>query len=494
MTVTVGQILRDGALRHGERVAVVEHSEAGVRVAHSYAELDRAARGVAADLAAAGVRPRHRVALIGANSAEFLAAWFGIIYAGATAVPVPGRSVPRDVTLRATSSACRVILSDASHRDVAERGAPAGVAVRDIASHGEPVAAPHATDPEDTALILYTSGTTGVARGAMISHASMLLHTASVAFHTLNLGPADCILGVLPLTHSFGLRMVALASLYAGARCVLLPRFEASASLEIAAAEVVTWIPGVPTMFARWAALESAPPLPGLRWCLSAGAPLPEAVAVAAGERLGAEVRQGYGMTEATFSTMDAPPTDRRPGSVGPPTWGVEVRIVDADEQPLPPGVDGEIRVRGHHVMSRYLDAPDATAASLVDGWIRTGDIGRLDPDGALRVVDRTKDLIIRGGFNVYPSDVEGVLQEHASVAQVAVVGRPSDDLGEAIVAFVVLTVAASGDTAAAHDAIVAHARVNLSAPRRPDVLRFVDSLPLGPSAKVLRRVLREWV
>jgi long-chain acyl-CoA synthetase len=353
-------------------------------------------------------------------------------------------------------------------------------------------------------MILYTSGTTGAPRGAAITHASLLAHTAALVEHALGLGPDDRVMGVLPLTHSYGIRMVVLATLHAGASAVLVPRFDAVSTLRLLTAECVTWLPVVPTMLAALAAARwtlgpgpnvhlagrnsEAARFPALRWCLSAGAPLAEDVRVRAEARLGVEVRQGYGLTEATFCTIDAPPVPRTPGSVGRPVPGIEVRIAGADGRDAMPGDTGEVRVRGDNVMRGYVGDDDATQHVIRDGWLHTGDIGRLDVHGALFVVDRTKDLIIRGGNNVYPSEVEDVLARHPDVAEAAVVGRPDAYYGEEIVAVVVLRDGATLDPAA----LDAHAREHLSPVKVPRELAVVDALPLGPSRKVLKRELRE--
>jgi long-chain acyl-CoA synthetase len=212
---------------------------------------------------------------------------------------------------------------------------------------------------------------------------------------------------------------------------------------------------------------------------LSAGAPLPDALARRAEARLGCAVRQGYGLTEASFSTIDAPPAARTLGSVGRPVAGVELRVVD-----------GEIQVRGPHRMLGYVDDDAATAAALDDGWLRTGDLGRLDGDGRLFVVDRLKDLVIRGGHNVYPSEVEAALAAHPAVADVAVVGRPDDYWGEEVVAVVVRR----AGHAPAPEELAAFARARVAATKVPREVAFVDALPLGPSGKVQKRVLRQLI
>jgi len=461
---------------------------AGDREELTYGALDLAARRVATQLPRGG-----RVALVADNGAGFIAGWFGAVYAGAAVVPVPVGAALPELVSRLDHAGCAAILADPAHLERARQAAAAvahDVEVLDLsalAAGPRAVATPATTGADDAAMILYTSGTTGRAKGAVISHASLLLHTAFLAHHTLRLGAEDTVLGALPLTHSYGCRMVMLASFFAGARCVLLPRFSARGSLAAAAAERATWIPAVPTMFAAWAALDAGPPLPDLRWCLSAGAPLPDEVRRRAELRLGAEVREGYGMTEATFSTINAPPDARVPGSVGRPVYGVEVRVVDANGVDVRPGAQGELLLRGHNQMLGYLGAPLETAAAHRDGWVRSGDVGRVDEHGRVWVVDRIKDIILRGGHTLYPAEIEDALASHPEVAAVAVVGVPDDFYGEEVVAVVVPAEGAHPTLSA----LRAWAAERLAEHKLPRALARLDSLPLGPSRKVLKRTLR---
>jgi long-chain acyl-CoA synthetase len=273
----------------------------------------------------------------------------------------------------------------------------------------------------------------------------------------------------------------------------VLPRFDAARSFAVLGDEAITWLPAVPTMYAAWAAAAEAGGLrepPALRWCLSAGAPLPDQLAHRAEQCLGVELRQGYGLTEATFATLNAPPDARVIGSVGKPAWGIELRVVDERGADVQPGSEGEVWVRGQNVMSRYLHDADATAAVQHDGFVASGDIGRVDASGRLTIVDRIKDLIIRGGNNVYPSEVEDALSLHPGVAQVAVVGRPDAYYGEEVVA-VVLPRPGAQLTA---EQLMAFARERVARTKVPREVALVDALPLGPSGKVLKRELRRWL
>jgi long-chain acyl-CoA synthetase len=495
--VNVGQILRQAALSWPTRIGLLD-AGSGQDPARelTYPELDRRACRVAARLLELGLGPGDCVAVMGTNSAEFVAAWFGIVYAGCAVVPIPILSAPPEVRMRVQHARCRALLFDAERAELV-RVALEGVApvAECIELHGagsgaRAIAHPADTEPSDTAMVLYTSGTTGNAKGAAISHASLTLHTAVLAQRTLGLCADDRVLGLLPLTHSYGCRTNMLASFFAGARVVLAPRFEAARALALLRSESITWLAAVPTMYAAFAAEPACDPLPALRWGLCAGAPLADEVARRAEQRLGVQVRQGYGMTEASFCTLNAPPDARVLGSVGKPVWGIELKVIDADGREVPPGEHGEVIARGHNVMSRYLHDPEATAAAMTGGFFHTGDVGRLDADGRLAIVGRIKDVIIRGGYNVYPSEVEDALAAHPEVQQVVVVGRPDDYYGEEVIAVIVARGGGKLDAAE----LLRFVGERVARTKMPRELAFTDELPLGPSGKVLKHTLRQWL
>ncbi|MGD8861974.1 MAG: AMP-binding protein [Myxococcales bacterium] len=494
MGVSIGQVLRQSALSRPGGVAVTDLG-GGRRRDRTFAELDSRARAVARHLHAVGAEAGDAVALMASNSEEFVAAWFGIVYAGCAVVPIPILSAPPEVRYRVEHSSCRALVHDAEREAVAseatrDSGPVARLPVESLGEGHAPLPYPVDTAPGDDAMVLYTSGTTGKAKGAAISHASLMTHTAVLVHHHLGLTEDDCVMGVLPLTHSYGCRMAMLVTFFAGARSVLVPRFDAAGTLDIMCEQQVSWLPAVPTMYAAWGAEPQGPAPQRLRWCLSAGAPLADSVALRAEARLGAEVRQGFGMTEATFSTLNAPPDARVLGSVGRPVWGIEVRIVGEAHNDLPAGQDGELLVRGHNVMTRYLHDPEATAEARSDGWMRSGDVGRLDAEGRLTIVDRIKDLIIRGGNNVYPSEVEDALAHHPAVREVAVVGRPDEYYGEEVVAVVVPR---DGHTLTAAE-LIEFARTQVARTKVPREVAIVERFPLGPSGKVLKRELRAMI
>jgi long-chain acyl-CoA synthetase len=495
MGLNIGQVVRQWAVREPDRVALVLTGEA--RRELSFGELDERARRAAARLAAEGIGPGSRVALSVPNGLAFLDGWFGALYAGATVLPVPPMSAPPELAQRLTHARCAALLCDASTAELAEAALRqvSGVRRLDAASLADGSAVsdgPRDLAPETPAMILYTSGTTGTPRGAVITHASLAVHTAALVHHVLRLTPGDAVLACLPLTHSYGIRMSLLAPFYAGARSVLVERFTPARVRELGARELVTWFPGVPTMFHALAHDDQLMPadFPALRWCLSAGAPLPREVRLKAEAALGAKVRQGFGLTEATFSTVSLPEDAGGEDTVGRPVFGVEVRIVDESGAPLPSGQPGEICVRGQNVMAGYLDDAAASAEVCKGGWLHSGDVGLLDAAGRLTVVDRIKDMIIRGGFNVYPAELEAVLVSHPQVRDAVVVGRPDERHGEEVVAVLVLEPGAALDVAE----LDAFCRARVSRTKLPRLYAAIDAMPVGASGKVLRRAVRELV
>lgn len=502
-TSNVGELLASAAEQAPQRVVLSDlGSEASsARRELSAQQLDVIARCVAGALIAQGAQRGDAIALIAENTAELVSAWFGIAYAGCTVVPIPVFSAAPELTFRIAHARCTVVMFDRA-REGLVREALAAIPLADgappvlltleeaVSTHYAPVQTLADTASSDTAMLLYTSGTTAHAKGAAISHGSLLTHTRGLTQHALGLSASDRVLGILPLTHSYGCRLVMLAGLCSGARIVLVPRFNAARTLELLQSEAITWAPVVPTMLAAWCAEPSAARPTALRWLLSAGAPLPDAIAERAEAKLGVEVRQGYGMTEATFSTINSPPDARVLGSVGRPAPGVQLRIVDANGDELPAGEDGEVLVSGPNVMTRYLHDEAASREALRDGFMHSGDVGHLDVDKRLWIVDRIKDLIIRGGHNVYPSEVEAALATHPSVHEVAVIGRPDAYYGEEVVAVVVR----AKNLEVSAQELTAHAAARVGRTKVPREVAFIDAMPLGPSGKIQKRTLRAWL
>ena len=355
------------------------------------------------------------------------------------------------------------------------------------------------TGPGDTAVILYTSGTTGQSKGAELTHLNMTLNAMasrdmlSPALDT-RAGNRVVSLITLPLFHSTGQTAQMNAGITGGWTLVLLPRFDPAAVLRAFADEQINCWVGVPTMYwtllqhARAEQLDVSKAAASLRCCVSGGAPMPAAVMQDFERTFGVRVLEGYGLSEtspvACFNQYERP---SKPGTVGLPITGCDVRVVDAADRPLATGERGEIVIRGHNVMKGYYKRPAETAEALRGGWFHTGDIGVIDADGYVTIVDRKKDMLIRGGTNVYPREIEEVLMTHPAVSLAAVIGVPDERLGEEVKAFVVLKPGA----ALTADALVAWAKGEMAAFKYPRVIEFRDALPIGPTGKVVKRQLR---
>jgi long-chain acyl-CoA synthetase len=496
MSLNLGTILLASAQDRPDHPAV----KLGER-ALTYAELDRAARGVAAALRARGVEPGSQVALMIPNVPEFTVAYFGILYAGCAVVPLNVLLSAPEVTYHLQDSDAKLLVAHPLFREPARKGADgAGVPVAwsegggedDLAAMREtaPIEALHPTAPDDTAVILYTSGTTGKPKGAELSHANLAINCTVVVPKLVPISRDDVALATLPLFHSFGQTCIQNGIIALGGTFTLLPRFTPGEAFEIMERDRVTLFAGVPTMY--FALLhhegERAHDLSALAFCLSGGAPMPVEVMQAFEKKFGVEILEGYGLSEtspvASFNMVGRP---RKAGSIGYPVWGVEMAILDDKDRPLPDGERGEICIRGHNVMKGYRNRDEATAESMRGGWFHTGDVGIRDEDGSYRIVDRVKDMILRGGFNVYPREVEEVLYGHPAVVEAAVIGVPHESHGEEVKAVVAL----GKDQAATKDEIVAWCKERLAAYQYPRLVEFVEALPKGPTGKILKRELR---
>ena len=490
MTANVGTFLHHWARRDPDRTGIIDAGRNDLTI--SYAELDQQASRVAARLLDRGLGVGDRVAICTANGLDFVASWFGTVYAGCTTLPVPVSSTAHEIAFRLEHAGCKALLTDAGHFPVAEASKARArtpteiLLVEDLLARFEGEAAPCVVTRDSLAMVLYTSGTTGAAKGVCITHRSLAAQSQALVEETLHLGRDDRILGTLPLTHSYGIRTTLLVPFYAGASTVFVPKFSPTRTLELCTAHRITWIPGVPTMFVAWANEPSLPAPPALRWCMSAGAPLAEHVRLRAEERLGAPVRQAYGLTEANLSAINAPPDEAVAGSSGKPVAGVELRIANEHGAEVPQGERGEVLIRGQNLMSGYLDDKLATAHVMRGGWLHTDDIGFVDQEGRLTIADRSKDLILRGGASIYPSEIEAVLTLHDAVQDAAVVGEADDYYGEEVIAVVV----ARAEVAATE--LDAFARERLAPYKVPRRYAFVKALPRGASGKTLKRLLRD--
>jgi long-chain acyl-CoA synthetase len=479
--------------------------------ATTYAELDEQSGRVAAGLRAAGLSPGQVVALQLPNIAPFLAAYFGALKAGLVVLPLnPLLMAPELEYHLGDSAAVMLIGFEGTHAEAVKACEVTGVPLYLISTGSGPLpggtrpalglfsAAPldepggdvTPRSPGDTAVLVYTSGTTGKPKGAELTHFQLYMN-ATVAGGLFGVRSDDVVLAVLPFFHVFGLSSVVNVFIRHGGCLSILPRFTPGAALDAIEADRCTVIGGVPTMLHALARQDiTGRDLSALRVAVSGGASLPEDVLRAFEGKYGIEVLEGYGMTETASSCSFNRPGDRKVLSIGKPLWGVRMRVADPQGRALPPGPGhvGEILIRGHNVMKGYLGRPEATAEALRGGWLHSGDLGYADSDGFYFIVDRAKDLIIRGGYNVYPREIEEVLYAHPAIGEAAVIGRPDERLGEEVVAVVALR----PDATATAGQIIAYTRQRLAAYKYPREIRFMDELPKGPSGKILKAALRD--
>ncbi|QEC49067.1 long-chain fatty acid--CoA ligase [Baekduia soli] len=493
MHLSLASVLQESAQRRPDAIAAVE----GDRRA-TYAQLWDAARRRAGALAEHGIAAGDRVALLAPNTVDFITAYYGILAHGAVVVPVAPMLVQDEIAhlLRDSGARLALVAGEAAATGAAA-AARAGVAALDLADPAalaRPAPARAARAPLDPAVLFYTSGTTGRPKGAVLTHLNLVMNAFVNAFTANHIHADDVMFGCLPLFHTFGQTVALNGTFLAGGTLVLQPRFDPHEALALMAEHRVTAFLGVPTMYmGLLAAARDGAPVPRLRLCVSGGAPLPVRVLEEFEATFGVRVQEGYGLSETSpTATVNQLEYGIEPGSIGHPIWGVEAEIADAEVEDevvlMGPGEVGEIVIRGHNVFAGYHERPEATAAAIVDGWFRSGDLGTKDDRGFLRIVDRKKDLILRGGYNVYPREVEEVLVRHPAVDQVAVVGIPHSSHGEEVLAVVVR----AGGAEAGEDELLAWAGERIARHKRPRHVAFVDELPLGPSRKVLKRELRD--
>jgi long-chain acyl-CoA synthetase len=489
--VNLASNLVDTAGAHAGRVAV-RVGETGI----TYRELDEASARVAGLLRERGVKPGDRVAIMLPNVAEFAVVYYGVLRTGGVVVPMNPLLKVREVAYYLGDSDARLIFAWHAVAGDARGGAQradAEAVVVDPATFADLVAsaAPDHRiadrDDEDTAVILYTSGTTGQPKGAELTQANLARNTEVVRTDVMDLGPGDVIFGGLPLFHSFGQTCTLNAGVASGACLTLLPRFDAGQALQILAGHHVTVFAGVPTMYGALLAQpdRAAHDVSALRLCMSGGAAMPVELLRGFEEAFGCLVLEGYGLSETSpVASFNHPDRERKPGSIGTPIRGVQMRVVDSRGYEVAQGTVGEIVIRGHNVMKGYWRKPEETAEAIPDGWFRTGDLGRVDGEGYFVIVDRKKDLIIRGGYNIYPREIEEVLYEHPAVGEAAVIGLPHPQLGEEVGAAVALKPGATVTTEELRD----HVKAQVAAYKYPRKVWIVDVLPKGPTGKIVKR------
>jgi long-chain acyl-CoA synthetase len=505
--LNLAMLLEGSARRTPTKPAVILDS---IRL--NYAELNGAANKIANGLVKLGVQPGDKVALMLPNTPHFVMCYYGILKTGATVVPLNVLFKQHEVQYHLEDSdsvaliAWEGFLGDAAPgfrqaqtcRNLIVAQAPGSTTelpegalpLNALLAEGAPVFDTVQTMPDDTAVILYTSGTTGRPKGAELSHFNMFFNAYIGAEKVLQTDENAVGLAVLPLFHSFGQTCVMNALLYAGGTITMLPRFEPQKAMEVMARDKVTYFAGVPTMYFYLLNHPEADKydLSSLERCCSGGSAMPVEVMHAFNKKHNVKILEGYGLSEtspvASFNHLDREP---KPGSIGTPIWGVEMRCVDAEGRDAPAGELGEIVIRGHNVMKGYYKRPEATEESVRGGWFYTGDIAYKDEDGYYFIKDRVKDMILRGGFNVYPREIEEVLYGHPAVAEAAVIGMPDQALGEEVKAVVAL----KPNQTASESEIIEYCKERLAAYKYPRSIEFRDTLPKTATGKILKRELK---
>jgi long-chain acyl-CoA synthetase len=501
--LNLAMMLEDSAARLPGRDALV----AG-ETRLSYQEVNEAANRVANLLVAHGIGPGDRVALASVNIPQFPIIYYGILKAGAAVVPFNVLLKGREIAYHLADSGAKAFFcfDGGPGLPLGEEGR-AGFDATPTCEHfflidssfmdtvladASPEFETAATEPGDTAVVLYTSGTTGRPKGAELTHANMLFN-ALTCHRVFDTAEHDVHLITLPLFHSFGQSVQLNAGFGAAATLVLLPRFDPKTALGLMERERVTFFAGVPTMY--WGLVDTdasgfdLETIAGnLRMAVAGGAALPVEILQQVEKVYGVKVREGYGLSETSpVATFNHPGREAKPGSIGQPVWGVELKLIDKDWNEVPDGESGEIAIRGHNVMKGYLGRPEATAEAMHNGWFRTGDIGTRDADGYYFIVDRAKDMIVRGGFNVYPRELEEVIMTHPAVSLVAVVGVAHPSHGEEVKAFVIK----QAGVEVTKSELIAWCKQAMAGYKYPRLVEFRDEFPMTSTGKILKRELR---
>lgn len=508
-------LLEDSARRYADKDAFIF-----MDTHLTYAQVNAAANQIANGLIASGIKRGDKIALSCLNLPYFPMIYFGILKAGGVVVPLSVLLKRDEVEYHLKDSdakayfcflgaaglpmleeghagfqkvgACKdfyVITAEPTDASPISGSKTMGMLMQGQASTLETTQ----TTANDTAVIIYTSGTTGRPKGAELTHSNLLLN-AILSTDLYQAVPEDTMLTVLPLFHIFAMTVLMNAGIYRGVTNVLLPRFDAEAVLSLMQEHKVTVFAGVPTMY--WGLLnyqndrfDLKAISKNLKMCLSGGASLPVAVLEAFEEKFTVEILEGYGMSEGSpVVTFNQTAIGRKPGSIGTPVWGVEVKVVDECGDEVPVGEKGEVLYRGHNVMKGYYNKPEATAKTIVNGWLHSGDVGMKDEDGFFYIVDRTKDQIIRGGLNIYPREVEDVMMRHEAVSMVAVIGVPNEQYGEEVKACVVLK---EGECVEEAD-LKSWTKERIAAYKYPRTIEFLEALPQSATGKILKKELRK--
>ena len=467
-----------GCLRDGERTLDnAAFADAVRRLARRFEDL--------------GIAPGDTVAVLLPNCAEIVTTMFAAWFRGSALAPVNPVLTDDEVRYQLEDSAAAVVVGDERAGALA---AALGIAWVDVADVHAPDDSPilerdPAAETDDFALVIYTSGTTGRPKGVLLDHANVDAMSASLIEH-FALSPGDTSLLVLPLFHCNGLVAGVLSALRAGGRVVVAPRFSPDTFWDLVETHRPTYFSAVPTIYAVLdARTERAVDTSSLRFVICGAAPMPAELIGRFEERFGVPLVEGYGLSEGTVaSTINPVAGVRKAGTVGIALPGQEVAVVGSDGAPVPRGQRGEVVIRGANVMRGYLGRPEETAKVVRDGWLHTGDVGIIDDDGYLRIVDRIKDLIIRGGENIYPKEIEECLYRHPAVLEAAVVGRPDAVLGEVPVAYV----AARPGRIVTPEELVAHCAASLARYKVPAEVEVRAELPKNSVGKLVKGLLRE--
>lgn len=486
----------------------------------SYTEINKAANRLANGLKSLGIQPGDKIALSCLNVPSFPIAYFGILKTGAVVVPLSVLLKKEEIEyhLKDSESKAYCCFTGTTDLPIGEMGYAAfnntdtcdhffmimpapemPSSIKNTATLGSLMNAQsslfnmHQSNAEDTCVIIYTSGTTGRPKGAELTHANLLFN-AIIACDLMQCQSTDISLIVLPLFHIFGMTVMMNALIYKGGTSILLPRFDASKVFALMQQHKVTLFAGVPTMY--WGLLNCTDTsldyksiAGNLKICLSGGASLPVQVLKDFEQRFNVPIIEGYGMSEGSpIVTFNQLQTGRKPGSIGTPVWGVHVKLIDMKGNEVPVGEKGELLYRGHNVMKGYYKKPEETAMALQNGWMHSGDIAIKDKDDFYYIVDRTKDMIIRGGLNVYPREIEEVMIQHEAVSLVAVIGIPHEQMGEEVKAFVVLK---ENNFISAND-LITWTKEHLASYKYPRFIEFLPALPMGATGKVLKKELRK--
>ncbi|MCZ6671702.1 MAG: long-chain fatty acid--CoA ligase [Verrucomicrobia bacterium] len=514
MSLNLGGLLANSTRQYGSETALIYDSER-----YTYDELDGYVRKFAAELIDAGVQPGDNAAIMIPNCPPFSIAYFGILYAGGTVVTMNTLQSADEVVYQLTDSQAKVFIL---HADCKEAGLEAYgrcdscsvlYFVTDSDADQVPANAKHfaevlersdhadlcQTMPDDTAVVLYTSGTTGHPKGAELTHYNLYHNAQYIAERSFSIWPKEINvvqpgfvgLAGLPLYHIFGQTNIQNAMLLGGGTASYLKRFTPGEAVRAIERDKVAYFPGVPTMYFAILHDEECKDadLSSLRFCVSGGAPMPVEVKGRFEEKFGVRIQEGYGLTETSpIAVIQRPDETTKCGTPGKPIAGVDLKILDENDQEVPQGERGEIVMRGPNIMKGYYKNPEATAEAMRGGWFHSGDIGYIDEEGDVFIVDRKKDMILRGGYNVYPREVEEVLYTHPAVMEAAVIGIPDERYGEEIKAVISL----KPEQQATSEEIIAYCKKHLAAYKYPRHLEIRDALPKGPTGKLLKRVLRE--